>query len=118
MKYALLMFSDPAQTKAMSADEIAEIMSKHEALREELTRSGELLNGAGLVYPEDTVVLRLGPDGVIARRGPLSAADEHMTAYYVVDCDGPVRARAIAERTLDHHVMAVEVREIHDSTGF
>jgi hypothetical protein len=112
------MFSDPARTKAMSADEIAEILKKHEALREELTRSGELLNGAGLVYPEDTTVLRRGPDGVIARRGPLSAADEHMTAYYVIECDSPERARSIGERTLDHHVTAVEVREIHDSTGF
>jgi hypothetical protein len=79
VKYALLMFTDPAQTKAMSADEIAEILTKHEALRERLARSGELLNGAGLVLPEDTTVLRLAPDGVIATRGPLSAADEHMT---------------------------------------
>jgi hypothetical protein len=102
----------------MSADEIAEILTKHEALREDLARSGELLNGAGLVLPEDTIVLRLAPDGVIATRGPLSAADEHMTGYYVVDCDGPERARAIAERTLDRHVLAVELREIHDSSGF
>jgi hypothetical protein len=75
-------------------------------------------NVAGLVLPEDTILLRLAPNGVIATRGPLSAADEHMTGYYMVDCDGPERARAIAERTLDRHVLAVELREIHDSSGF
>ena len=117
MKYALLMFSDPAHTKAMGEDDLAEILRKHEALREELTGSGELLNGAGLAYPEDTTVLRLGAKGVVAKRGPLSPADEHMTGYYVVDCEDLGRAQAIAGRTLDHHVTAVELREIHDSTG-
>ena len=118
MKYAVLMFSDPAHTKEMSEDELAEILAKHEVLRDELTRSGELLNGAGLDYPEETTLLRLGGDGVVASRGPLTSADEHMTAYYVVDCEDLERARAIAERTLDHHVTAVEVRGIHDSNGF
>ena len=37
--------------------------------------------------------------------------------YYVVDCESPERALRIAEGILDFHVTAVEVREIHDSTG-
>ena len=118
MKYAVLMFSEPAHTKAMSEDELAEILDKHEVLRNELTRSGELLNGAGLAYPEDTTVLRLEGDGVVARRGPLLSADEHVTAYYVIECESHDRAREIAGRTLDHHVTAVELREIHDTAGF
>ena len=112
------MFSDPAHTKAMSEDDLTAILDKHEVLRQELTRSGELLNGAGLAYPEDTIVLRQGADGVVARRGPLVPASEHMTAYYVIECESLDRARAIAERTLDHHVTAVELREVHDSAGF
>jgi hypothetical protein len=118
MRYAILMFSDPAHTNAISEDELAEILSKHELLRDELTRSGELLNGAGLGYPEDTTVLRRGPDGVVVSSGPLIPADEHMTAYYVIDCESHDRARVIAERTRDHHVTVVELREIHDSAGF
>ncbi len=46
-KYAVLMFSDPDRTRAMPEDELDEILRKHDALREELTRSDELLNGAG-----------------------------------------------------------------------
>ena len=32
-------------------------------------------------------------------------------------CRTPERARAIAERVLDFHVVAVEVRPVHDSFG-
>ena len=117
MKYALLMFSDPDRTRAMPEDEVDKILRKHDALRDDLTRSGELLNGAGLAYPDETVVLRQGPEEVVSSRGALSDATEHLTAYYVVECESPDRARQIAERTLDHHVTVVELREIHDWAG-
>jgi hypothetical protein len=42
---------------------------------------------------------------------------EHLTAYYVVDCESPERAQKLAEHLLDHHVTSVEIRRIHDSTG-
>ena len=58
MRYVVLMFSNPAHTKAMSKDDLAEILRKHEVLRDELNRSGELLNGAGLAYPDEATVLR------------------------------------------------------------
>jgi hypothetical protein len=35
----------------------------------------------------------------------------------VIDRAGPERTRAIAERVLDFHVVAVEVRPMHDSFG-
>jgi hypothetical protein len=114
MKYALLMYAEPEQTRAMSEATRDVVLRKHEKLREELTDSGELVGGAGVALPDETVVLRLGSDGVVAHDGPL-ATDmvEHLTAYYEVDCDTVDRAREIAARTLDDHVTAVEVRRIH-----
>ena len=47
MKYMVLMYSNPAQTQAMSASELDAVMRKHDALRDELTESGELLSGPG-----------------------------------------------------------------------
>jgi hypothetical protein len=117
MKYMVLMYSNPAETKAMSASDLDVVLRKHEALRAELTDSGELLNGAGLAFPEDTTNLRLRDGLPVALDGPLRAAEEHMTAYYVFDCADRDRALAIAERLLDSHVTAVEVRDIHDSAG-
>jgi len=117
MKYMVLMYSNPAQTKAMSASELDAVMRKHNALRDELTESGELLSGAGLAYPEDTTTIRLRAGAGVAVAGPLMESDEQLTAYYVFECADVERARHIAEGVLDFHVTAVEVRAIHDSVG-
>jgi hypothetical protein len=42
------------------------------------------------------------------------AASEHLTAYYVIDSEHADAISAFAERLLDDHVTAVEVRRIHD----
>jgi hypothetical protein len=117
MKYMVLMYSDPAATEAMSASELAGIARKHEALRQDLAGSGELLNGAGLADPKETTTIRWRADASATTDGPFIEATEQLTAYYVIDCASPERAYAIAERVLDFHVTAAEVRPIHDSFG-
>jgi hypothetical protein len=113
-KYAVLMYADPDHTRAMSREALDVVARKHAAIRDDLTGSGELLNGAGLVLPDETLTLRAGG----SEPGPFVAdRSEHLTAYYVVECDTPERAQSIAERMLDDHVTAVELRRIHDSVG-
>ena len=116
MRYMVLMYSVPAETKAMSREELDVVLRKHEALRTELTASGELRGGAGLAFPEDTMNLRLLDGIAVAADGPLVDATVHLTAYYVIDADRD-RALAIAEGLLDSHVTAVEVRYIHDTVN-
>ncbi|MFE2302850.1 YciI family protein [Streptomyces sp. NPDC059445] len=117
MKYMVLMYADPAATETMTAEQRTEVFRRHEALHKDLEGSGELLNGAGLAYPRDTTTLRWSAEGPAVADGPFAEADEHLTAYYVIECATPERARAIAERVLDFHVVAVEVRPIHDVFG-
>ncbi|MDC2954361.1 YciI family protein [Streptomyces gilvifuscus] len=117
MKYLVLMYADPAATEAMTADERAEVFRRHEALHRDLEGAGEMLNGAGLAYPRDTTTIRWHEDGPTTTQGPLTDGREQLTAYYVIDCASPERAREIAERVLDFHVVAVEVRPVHDSFG-
>ena len=117
MKYMVLMYSDPAATEAMSASDRAEVAHRHEVLHQDLAGSGEMLTGAGLAYPRDTM-----PSGGVwmdlpRRRGRSPGRPGQLTACYMIDRAGPDRARAIAERILDFHVTAVEVRPIHDSFG-
>ena len=116
MLYALLMYTDPAHTRAMDEQALAIVARKHEALRNELGASDELRGGAGLDFPDETTVLRLGPGGVDARQGPLiTDMTEQLSAYYEVECETPERAQEIAAHVLDDHVVAVEVRRIHDT---
>jgi hypothetical protein len=118
VKYAVMMYTDPAHTRAMSKGDLEVVARKHAALRDELIASGELLSGAGMVFPEDTTLLRLDGGGVTAERGPLARdAPIHVSAYYVFECDSEERAEELAGRVLDDHVAAVELRRIHDSVG-
>jgi hypothetical protein len=116
MRFATLMYTDPEHTKAMSKSQFDAVMRKHTQLSDELVASGELIGGRGLALPEETTVLRLGRDGVVAEVGPLAGdVGEHLSAYYELKCESAERAREIAERLLDDHVTAVELRRIHDS---
>jgi hypothetical protein len=118
VKYMLLMHADPAATKAMTAAQRAEIADKHGRLIPELTGPAEVLNGAGLAYPEQTRTLRYRPGAEPAESaGPLVAGSEHLTAYYVVECADAERAREIGALLVDFHVTAVEVRAVHDWFG-
>ena len=109
------MYTVPAETKAMTRDQLDEVMAKHGELGEELRASGEIRGGDGLDDPEETTTLRWGGGEHTRSTGPIADAEEHMSAYYVVDCADRDRALAIAERLLDFHVTAVEVRGIHDT---
>ena len=112
------MYAAPSHTRGMSGSELDGIARKHAKLRDELTASGELAGGAGLVLPDETLVLRLGAEP-LAREGSLSGGgdddEEHLTAYYEVDCETLERAKEIGAYVLDHHVTSVEIRRIHDT---
>lgn len=113
----VLMYADPAATEAMSATQRAEVFRRHEALHQYLAGSGEMMNGAGLSYPKDTTTIRWHGDGSATTDGPFTGATEQLTAYYVIECASLERAREIAVRVVDFHVVAVEVRPVHDSFG-
>ncbi|MFF4416649.1 YciI family protein [Streptosporangium sp. NPDC001559] len=117
VKYMVLMYADPTATEAMTAEERAEVALRHEALHRDLEGTGEMLNGAGLAYPRDTTTIRWSREGDDTTDGPFTAGTEQLTAYYVIDCASPERAREIAGRVLDFHVVAVEIRPVHDSFG-
>jgi hypothetical protein len=57
-KYAVLMFADPAHTRAMSESALVVVARKHAMLREELTESGELPGGSGTAVPERGRIFR------------------------------------------------------------
>ena len=117
MKYMVLMYSDPAATEAMSASDRQAQPAGTKRSVKTWRGSGEMMNGAGLAHPKDTTTIRWRVDGSTVTDGPFIESAEQLTAYYVIDCASPERARAIAGRVRDFHVTTVEVRPIHDSFG-
>ena len=104
----------------MSDSELDVIARKHARLRNELTGSRELVGGSGLALPDETTVLTLSADEPVVSEGPLSRRgedEEHLTAYYEVECETLDRAKEIGAYVLDHHVTSVEIRRIHDTAN-
>jgi hypothetical protein len=117
VKFALMMHTNPTDSKALGEDELSSIEAKHAELVEELEAAGELLNGAGLHLPDETTTIRIAAGRAVSSDGPVAAGDEHVTAYYLLECRDRDRAVEIASHILDSHVTAVEVRQVHNSTG-
>ena len=113
MRFTILMYTDPAHTKAMTPEAIQAVMRKHEEIGEDA--KDEIVGGVGLSAPADTTTLKLGTDGVEASTGPFTHGREQLSAYYELEVESEERAREIASRILDDHVTAVELREIHDA---
>jgi len=72
--YMVLMYADPAETKAMSAAEREAVRRRHEALH--TGESAVMVSGAGLAYPERTVTVRLDGSGPVVSEGPFLAGRE------------------------------------------
>ena len=112
-----MMHTNPTDAKALSEEEISAIEAKHADLREELEAAGEMINGAGLDLPDETTTIRIADGRPVSSTGPVAAGDEHVTAYYLLECRDRERAVEITSRILDSHVTAVEVRQLHNSNG-
>jgi hypothetical protein len=83
-------------------------------LLQEIDESGELVATEALADPVNTKTVR-ARDGLPATTdGPYLEAKEQLAGYFVVDCDSPERATAIAARFPDALFGAVEVRPVMD----
>ena len=78
MKYMVLMYSDPAKTKAMSAEGREAVRHRHEALHAD--EAGAMFNRPGLAYPDQTTTIRLSGDRPAATQRPFLEANEQLTA--------------------------------------
>ena len=128
MKYLLLIYSNPEnwdhplflrnpEYLAMPPRQRDELARQAEALRREITESGEMVVAAALADPVTTRTVRVR-DGVPAiTDGPCAETKEQLAGYLVVDCESPERAREIAARIPDARFAAVEVHPVMDSSG-
>src|SRR5262245_47761814 len=100
-----MMYTKPAESSQLSDEGVKAIEARHAVLLEELSASGEIVNGAGLRLPAETVTVRAAGTST----GPVASGGEHVAAYYIVEVADRQRADEIAARILDDHVSAVEV---------
>jgi hypothetical protein len=68
-------------------------------LAEELQKSGELVLAEGLDLPRNAKIVRARkPDAPMVTDGPFAEAKEFLAGFWIVDCETPERAVAIAAK--------------------
>jgi hypothetical protein len=104
MKYMLMMHAPRAGWTAAGIgtwppeDLKAHIKFMHQ-FNKELAEAGELVGAEGLAGAEQARVVRAGKGGAPeVTDGPFPEAKEFLAGYWIVDCEGPERAYAIAAR--------------------
>jgi hypothetical protein len=117
VKYMLLIYSNPANTEAMSEEERNQVMTEVDALITELTESGEWVGGEPLADPINTRTVRVRGGVPAITDGPFIESKEQFVGYCMVECESIERATAIAARWPDARYCAMEVRPILDPGG-
>jgi hypothetical protein len=104
MKFMLMMHAPKGdgdwQVSSWRPDDLKAHMDFMHRLNEEITATGEFVDGQGLAGPGEAKVVRATAGGAPAvTDGPFPEAKEFLAGYWIVDVDRPERAYELAART-------------------
>ncbi|MDQ0751232.1 hypothetical protein QF034_005463 [Streptomyces africanus] len=113
-----------AHSPAWSEEELQAMFAYMGAINDDLSETGEFVDGQGLAEPAQTRHVTLGDDGkAVITDGPYSETKELLAGYWVLECESLERVTEIAERVArcpqpagapDHPVV---IRPIMDGSG-
>jgi hypothetical protein len=135
MKYLVMVQGTQADYEAMqgkasthspawSEQELQAMYAYMTAINDDLSETGEMIDGQGLVEPAQIRLVTLGDDGkAVITDGPYSETKELLAGYWVLDCASLERVTEIAERVARCPVpegvtdYPVVIRPIQDGAG-
>ncbi|MFF2132926.1 YciI family protein [Streptomyces olivochromogenes] len=84
---------------AWSEQELQAMYAYMGAINDDLSKSGELVDGQGLAEPAQTRLVTAGQDGkAVVTDGPYSETKELIAGFWVLECESLERVTEIAER--------------------
>lgn len=88
-----------AHAPAWSEQELQAMYAYMGAINDDLSETGEFIDGQGLAEPAQTRLVTLGEDGkAVITDGPYSETKELMAGYWVLECESLERVTEIADR--------------------
>ena len=88
-----------ANSPAWSEEELQTMFAYMGAINDDLSESGELVDGQGLAEPAQARHVTLGDDGkAVITDGPYGETKELLAGYWVLECDNLERVTEIADR--------------------
>ncbi|MBR8643688.1 hypothetical protein KEF29_40875 [Streptomyces tuirus] len=88
-----------ATSPAWSEEELQAMFAYMGAINDDLSETGELVDGQGLAEPAQTRHVTLGDDGkAVITDGPYGETKELLAGYWVLECESLERVTEIADR--------------------
>jgi hypothetical protein len=94
MQYALLIYSKPGATEALSADEYEAVQREYLELRE----MPGMVGGASLHPVETATTVRVQDEQILITDGPFADTKEIFAGFYLLEADDLDQATEIAAR--------------------
>ena len=122
MKYVILIYHNPAARQiweSFSDEQKAEGYGVYAALNEDLMSSGEMIVSEALADPAMAKRVTVRDGQIMASDGPFAEVKEHLTGFYLVECDSQERAIEVAARIPEAAISEgrIEVRPVLDLSG-
>ncbi|MFD7243452.1 YciI family protein [Streptomyces massasporeus] len=88
-----------ADSPAWSEEELQTMFAYMGAINDDLSESGEFIDGQGLAEPAQARHVTLGDDGkAVITDGPYGETKELLAGYWVLECESLERVTEIADR--------------------
>ena len=111
MLYSILIYDSEAVVDALTPEEEARRLEKHQALQKQLRASGELGPVARLMPTTAAVTLRRGTATSLTVDGPFAETKEQLVGFYLLEADS-LDGAVEAARSLPLDTGCLEVRPI------
>ncbi|MDH2425266.1 YciI family protein [Sphaerisporangium sp. TRM90804] len=112
----IMLYASPATRDALSAGQRDEVLRDHDRFRGLTDGSGELLGAETLADPSTAVTVRIREGIPTVTAGSCGEAGEHLSGYYLVDCESRERAVELAALVPAGYT-ATEVRPLMNQNG-
>ena len=117
MKYALLLYSDPANAKDFGTPEMDAEMQEWFAFTTELQGAGKHLGGEALTPTEASTSVRVRDGKTVTSDGPFAETKETLGGFYLLEAKDLDEATAWAAKIPLAPYGSVEIRPVMDIPG-
>jgi hypothetical protein len=112
MEYMLLIYSNEADGKKVSAAEQGQIYQEYMAFTQDLNKSGKNKGGAPLEQTPTATTVRVRNGKTVVTDGPFAETKEQLGGYYLVEAKDLDEAISIAARIPGSKYGSIEVRPV------
>lgn len=116
MRYALLIYVDPAAYQDMTNTDEHALIQEYLALSAEMRQAGVNQGGEPLQPVTTATTVRVRNGKTMMTDGPFADTQEQLLGYFLLNCKNLDAALAYAAKIPDARYGSVEVRPIAEST--